>query len=66
MSKSKKFVAPTAAALALLAGNASAAPIDTAGILTAITEGQVAAVAVAIAFGIAVWAIRAVKMIRRA
>ena len=48
-----------------LAGNASAA-IDTTSVTAAITEGQTAAVAVAIAFGVAVWAVKTVKMIRRA
>ena len=47
-------------------GSALAAAPDTTAITAAITDGQTAAVAVAIAFGVAVWAVRAVKMIRRA
>ena len=63
--KTKAALLPGVATLAVLAGNASAV-IDTAGITASITEGQTAAVLVAVAFGVAVWAIRGVKMIRRA
>lgn len=61
----KSIAAAVGGAAALLAGNASAA-IDTTAITGSITEGQTAAVAVALAFGVAVWAVRGVKMIRRA
>lgn len=47
-----------------VAGNASAA-IDTAGTLASINEGGAAGVVVALAFGVAVWGIRAVKLMRR-
>jgi hypothetical protein len=47
-----------------VAGNA-AAVIDTASVTSAISEGQAAGIVVALAFGVAVWAIRGVKMIRR-
>lgn len=57
----------SAGAVSLAAmGSAFAAAPDTTGITAAITEGQTAAVVVALAFGVAVWAIRGVKMIRRA
>lgn len=63
--KSLKTVAlGMAAALATIAGNASAA-IDTTAITGAITEGQAAAVLVAVAFGVAVWAVKGVKLVRR-
>lgn len=64
-SKARNTALAVAGAAAVLAGNASAA-IDTTSVTAAITEGQTAAVAVAIAFGVAVWAVRTVKMIRRA
>lgn len=64
-NKLKSTAAAVGGAAALLAGNASAA-IDTTAITGSITEGQTAAVAVALAFGVAVWAVRGVKMIRRA
>jgi hypothetical protein len=63
--KGKLHAVVPAASLAVLAGSANAA-IDTTAITGAITEGQTAAVLVAVAFGVAVWAIRGVKMIRRA
>lgn len=53
-------------AVSLASAFGASAVVDTASITAAITEGQAAAVAVAIAFGVAVWAVRAVKMIRRA
>ena len=59
-----KFALSAGLAALALAGNASAA-IDTTAITAAITEGQVAGVLVAVAFGVAVWAIRGVKLIRR-
>lgn len=49
---------------AATSGNAFAA-IDTAPILASISAGQVAGVAVAIAFTVAVWAIRGIKLTRR-
>lgn len=52
-------------AASVMAFNASAV-IDTAGITASITEGQTAAVLIAIAFGVAVWAVKGVKLIRRA
>lgn len=61
----KKVALATGFALATVAG-ASSAAISTTEITAAITEGQTAAVLVAVAFGVAVWAIRGVKMIRRA
>lgn len=65
MFKRKSALLGLGSAALVLAGNASAA-IDTTSVTAAITEGQTAAVAVAIAFGVAVWAVRTVKMIRRA
>lgn len=53
-------------AVSLAAMGSANAVVDTAAIVTAITEGQAAAIVVALAFGVAVWAIRGVKMIRRA
>ena len=53
------------AGLAAFAGSASAA-IDTTAITAAITEGQTAAVLIAVAFGVAVWAVKSVKLTRRA
>ena len=47
-------------------GSAFAVAPDTTAILASITDGQTAAIAVALAFGVAVWAVRGVKMIRRA
>lgn len=54
--------------LLLLAGAASATTpaIDTSAIVTSISDGQAAAIVVALAFGVAVWAVKGVKMIRRA
>lgn len=63
--KGKLHAVAPAAALATFAGSASAA-IDTTAVTAAITEGQTAAVLIAVAFGVAVWAVRGVKMIRRA
>lgn len=57
--------APLLGVTALLAGNANAV-VDTTAIVASITEGQAAAIVVALAFGVAVWAVRGVKMIRRA
>lgn len=58
-------VAPAAGlGAALLMGSANAA-ISTTEILASITEGQTAAVAVGIAFGVAIWAVRGVKLMRR-
>ncbi|GAA5008861.1 hypothetical protein FNZ56_02910 [Pseudoluteimonas lycopersici] len=51
--------------VALSPGLAFAAAPDTTAITSAITDGQTAAVAVAIAFGVAIWAVRALKLIRR-
>lgn len=67
MFKSQKLPVLVALSTATVfaAGNASAV-IDTTAVTAAITEGQTAAVVVAIAFGVAVWAVRTVKMIRRA
>jgi len=53
-----------AAGSVFAASNASAA-IDTTATLASITEGSAAGVAVALAFGVAVWAIRGVKLMRR-
>jgi len=53
------------ALLALSPGLAFAAAPDVTTITTAITDGQTAAVTVALAFGVAVWAIKALKLIRR-
>jgi hypothetical protein len=53
------------AALALSPGLAFAAAPDTTAIASAITDGQTAAVTVALAFGVAIWAVRALKLIRR-
>lgn len=64
MNRKSAVLAVGVSALAF-AGNALAV-IDTAGIVASITEGQTAAVLVAIAFGVAVWAVRGAKMIRRA
>lgn len=67
MQKQKFYrVATVGAASLAVTGSAFAAAPDTTAILAAITEGQTAAVVVALAFAVAVWAIRGVKMIRRA
>lgn len=54
-------------ALSTLASGAFAAatPIDITEVLAQITAGQVAGVAICIAFGVAVWAVRSGKLIRR-
>ncbi len=64
MRNFKSYAVATGAFLALVAGQASAV-IDTSSVTAAITEGQAAGIVVALAFGVAVWAIRGVKMIRR-
>lgn len=65
MDKFKSGLYALGAGALVAAGNASAA-IDTTGITAAITDGQAAAVVVALAFGVAVWVVRGTKMIRRA
>jgi hypothetical protein len=51
--------------LALMGGSAFAAAPDTTAITTAISDGQTAAITVALAFAVAVLAVRAVKLVRR-
>ena len=63
MNNAKKWGAGLG--LFALAG-ASNAAIVTTEITGAIDEGKAAAIAIALAFGVAVWAVRGVKMIRRA
>ena len=67
MKKHAGKVAAVGTAAATLAGGAFAAatPIDITSVLDQITVGQVAGVAVCIAFGVAVWAIRSGKLLRR-
>lgn len=65
-SNKKGMAAGIGAALATVGGSAMAVAPDTTAVLASITDGQTAAVAVALAFAVAVWAIRGVKMIRRA
>lgn len=63
--KGKLYAVAPLGAMALTIGSANAA-IDTTEILASITEGQVAAVLIAVGFGVAVWAVRGVKLVRRA
>lgn len=66
-NKAKSAAVAVGATSAVLAGNASASTgFDISAVLGTITEGQVAGVAVALAFGVAIWAIRGAKMVRKA
>lgn len=64
-SKSSRALAGVGAVSLAAMGSANAV-VDTAAIVASITEGQAAAIVVALAFAVAVWAIKGVKMIRRA